>query len=141
MSSKKELYRDMRKGKLAGVCAGVAEYFGWELWMVRIVFISGFLLTGGSFFLLAYVVGWLILDKKPSGVMDKQESKLNFSDYEESPKRKVEVKSRVWQAGEPPIQAFHDIDRSFGSLEQRLRKMESYVTSSEFQLNRELNKL
>ncbi|MCY7295969.1 envelope stress response membrane protein PspC [Alteromonas sp. a30] len=140
MSNGRELHRDMQKGKLAGVCAGVAEYFGWELWMVRIVFISGFLLTGGSFFLLAYIVGWLILDKKPT-TGKQTESKLNFFGHEDKTRHKVEVKSRVWQAGEPPVQAFQDIDKSFDSLEQRLRKMESYVTSSEFQLNREFSKL
>ena len=139
MNKGRELHRDMSKGKLAGVCAGVAEYFGWELWLVRIVFISGFLLTGGSFFLLAYIVGWLILDKKPS----EKSKNLGFDapEYKENGSRKVEVKSRVWQAGEPPVQAFQDIDKSFSVLEQRLRKMESYVTSSEFQLNREFSKL
>lgn len=142
---KKELYRDTEKGKIAGVCAGVAEYFGWELWLVRIIFISGFLLTG-SFFFMAYVIGWFVLDKKSSA--DIQKSPLskaadttkgwvsNLGDDV-----KVEVKSKVWQAGEPPKQAFKDINNHFVKLELRLRKMESYVTSSEFQLNREFNKL
>ncbi len=139
MRKGKELYRDMSKGKLAGVCAGLAEYFGWELWLVRIVFISGVLLTGGSFFVLAYIVGWLVLDKK--GTNKSQEPSHNPFDVKADEGHKVEVKSRVWQAGEPPRQAFSDINHSFESLEQRLRKMESYVTSSEFQLNREFNKL
>lgn len=140
MKKGKELHRDMSKGKLAGVCAGIAEYFGWELWLVRIVFISGVLLTGGSFFVLAYAIGWFVLDKKPSG--KSPEAKLNPFDVKvEEEGHKVEVKSRVWQSGEPPVQAFHEINHSFDTLEQRLRKMESYVTSSEFQLNREFSKL
>lgn len=63
MNIKRELYRDQEKGRVAGVCAGLAEYFGWELWLVRIIFVSGFLLTGGSFFFVGYVVAWFILDK------------------------------------------------------------------------------
>lgn len=148
MNIKKELYRDPEKGKLAGVCAGIAEYFGWELWLVRIVFISGILLTG-SFFFLAYFVGWFILDKKPKGFESRQGKAKDFADRSNGKgwasslddEVKVEVKSRVWQAGEPPKQAFHDIHQSFGKLEQRLRKVETYVTSSEFQLNREISKL
>lgn len=142
---KKELYRDTEKGKVAGVCAGIAEYFGWELWLVRIIFISGFLLTG-SFFFMAYIIGWFVLDKKS----DKGITKSAVSVAADRSKGwvsnlgddvKVEVKSKVWQAGEPPKQAFKDIHSQFGKLELRLRKMESYVTSSEFQLNREFNKL
>ena len=32
----KELYRDTRNGKIGGVCAGIAQYFGIEPWIVRI---------------------------------------------------------------------------------------------------------
>ena len=142
---KKELYRDTEKGKVAGVCAGIADYFGWELWLVRIIFISGVLLTG-SFFFMAYIIGWLVLDKKTPEMARKA---MNTSKMKEGKgwvcnaddDVKVEVKSKIWQAGEPPKQAFKDIHNHFGKLELRLRKMETYVTSSEFQLNREFNKL
>lgn len=30
---KRELYRDHQNGKVAGVCAGLADYFGWEAWL------------------------------------------------------------------------------------------------------------
>lgn len=144
MNTKRQLYRDPQKGRIAGVCAGLAEYFGWELWLVRIIFVSGFLLTGGSFFFVGYVVAWFILDKKPGSSKGPSKSSNSARDewpYETENETKVEVKSRVWQAGEPPIQAFHDIERNFEVLERKLRKMESYVTSSEFQLNREFSKL
>lgn len=59
----------------------------------------------------------------------------------EDESEKVVVKSKVWQAGEPPKQAFIDIKQRFEKNETRLRKMETYVTSTEFQLNRELSKL
>lgn len=142
---KKELFRDTDKGKIAGVCAGIANYFGWELWLVRIIFISGVLLTG-SFFFMAYIIGWFILEKKPSGEGRKAEpfgfkdkGKGWVSNAEEEVK--VEVKSKIWQAGEPPKQAFKDIHNNYGKLELRLRKLETYVTSAEFNLNREISKL
>lgn len=139
MIVKKDLYRDPDKGKIAGVCAGIAEYFGWELWLVRIIVISGVLLSG-SFFLVAYVAAWFILDKKEV-VQSRAGNSINVQSSNSQPETSVEVKAKVWQAGEPPRQAFYDINRRFSSMETRLRKMETYVTSSEFQLNREINRL
>ncbi|MBE1299126.1 MAG: envelope stress response membrane protein PspC [Alteromonadaceae bacterium] len=145
MSIKREFFRDPEKGKIAGVCAGIADYFGWELWLVRIIFVSGTLLTGG-FFPMAYIIGWFILDKKPSAhaaPTAKPTTKAKGKGWVSSAADdvKVEVKSKIWQAGEPPKQAFRDINSSFSKLENRLRKVETYVTSSEYQLNREINRL
>jgi len=147
------LHRDPSKGKIAGVCAGIAEYFGMEIWLVRILTLTGFFLLGGSFFFIGYIAAWFILEKKPHGVSAKprddefatknQHNKTQgkgWHNVSEEPE-KVVVKSKVWQAGEPPKQAFIDIKQRFAKNETRLRKMETYVTSTEFQLNRELSKL
>ena len=40
----RELYRDTQNGKLSGVCAGIANYFGCEVWLIRILVISAALL-------------------------------------------------------------------------------------------------
>ena len=56
---KKQLNRIPEQGKIAGVCAGVAEYTGTEPWLVRIIWFSGLVLSGG-FFLVAYIAGWFI---------------------------------------------------------------------------------
>ena len=58
-----ELYRNTSQGKLAGVCAGIADYFGWETWLVRILVVSGVLL-GMGWFIVIYIAAWFILDKK-----------------------------------------------------------------------------
>jgi len=50
---KRELLRDDANGKIAGVCAGIADYFGWELWLVRIITVSAiFLGVGGCAYAL-----------------------------------------------------------------------------------------
>ena len=37
----KKLYRDPQNGMIAGVCAGVAEYFGWDpTWVLSLIHIS-----------------------------------------------------------------------------------------------------
>jgi len=139
MMVKKDLFRDPDRGKVAGVCAGIAEYFGWELWLVRIIVVSGVLLSG-SFFLVAYVAAWFILDKK-AVVQSRTNLSSTGKNQSTQDEVSVEVKAKVWQAGEPPRQAFYDINKRFSHMETRLRKMETYVTSSEFQLNREINRL
>ncbi len=53
---KKELLRDDRNGKIAGVCAGLADYFGWELWLVRVVALAAVLLGFGSFLPVLYLL-------------------------------------------------------------------------------------
>jgi phage shock protein C len=141
-----ELYRNPSQGKIAGVCAGLADYFGWETWLVRILVVSGVLL-GMGWFIVIYIAAWFILDKKTGSLKKKnQQTKSQYSaETNESEdnlsSESIKVKSRIWQAGEPPKQAFHDIRRKFKLLEKELRQMEHYVTSPEFTVSREINKL
>lgn len=159
------LYRDSEKGKIAGVCAGIANYFGVEIWLVRIIAVSSLLLGVGGFSVVAYIAGWFILDKQPrtkSGFnrtrqthAEGSNAKRSFytSAYEKEQERaeheyadnayydSIKVKAKIWQQGEPAQQALHDVSDKFSSLERKIRTMEKYVTSAEFSVNREINKL
>ena len=157
--SRGELYRNTRQGKLAGVCAGIADYFGWESWLVRILVVSGVLL-GMGWFIVIYIAAWFILDKKPinlghnhrngqrghfghsqANYQSKQQGSGQQGFDEDITNESIKVKSRIWQAGEPPKQAFHDIRRKFKILELELQVIERYVTSPEFTVSREINQL
>ena len=144
-----ELYRNTEQGKIAGVCAGIADYFAWEVWLVRILVVSA-VLFGMPFLILGYIAGWFILDKtsekKTKG--NHQASESQYAKRQPQGKQKVDVtnesikvKTRIWQAGEPPKQALYDIRRKFRSLEKQVQAMEQYVTSAEFNISREINKL
>lgn len=150
-----ELYRNASQGKIAGVCAGIADYFGWESWLVRILVVSGVLL-GMGWFVVIYIAAWFILDKKTGSAANakrnaafSQNGQQQASQYAKAQQdtddditnESIKVKSRVWQAGEPPKQAFHDIRRKFQTLERELQVIERYVTSAEFTVSREINKL
>ena len=37
----RRLYRDPRRQKIGGVCAGIARYYGMEPWVVRIIAVTG----------------------------------------------------------------------------------------------------
>lgn len=55
----KKLYRSQTDKKIAGVCGGVAEYFGIDSTLVRLGWIL-FTFAGGSG-ILAYVIAWIIM--------------------------------------------------------------------------------
>ena len=160
-----ELFRIKSEGKIAGVCAGIADYFGMETWLVRILTITAFLLLAGPFVLVAYIALWLILEDKRvvatssykgkgfanktgdaySNANSYQGKGFKNSDvktqYNETGHHKVEVKSKVWQAGVVPRQALIDIKQQYATVESKLQKLESYVTSKEFEINREISRL
>ena len=65
MKTGTSLYRDPKNGKIAGVCAGIADYFNLETWLVRILTVTAFFLLAGPFILVTYVAAWFILDFVP----------------------------------------------------------------------------
>ncbi|MDN3378081.1 MULTISPECIES: envelope stress response membrane protein PspC [unclassified Pseudoalteromonas] len=133
MNTKRELLRDPVRGKIAGVCAGLSDYFNMELWLVRIIFVTAVLLAGGPLFVVAYIAAWFILDKKPAN-----SPASSYATQHEDP---LEVKFKVWQKGEPPRRALQDLKDRLGRVDSRLQEMERYVTSTEFTVSREINKL
>lgn len=142
---KRELLRDDRNGKLAGICAGLADYFGWELWLIRIVLVASVLMGFGGFLVVLYIAGWFVLEKK--SVAERRTGSMGTSATTEQfhatavVDRPVELKTRVWQRGESPRQALLHLNQQFEHIEQRIRSIESYVTSNKFQLDREISRL
>lgn len=59
--STKKLVRDIKNKKLAGVCAGVAKYFGMDVTLVRIIWLV--LALMGSLGLWIYLILMLVLPK------------------------------------------------------------------------------
>ena len=53
------LSRDVANKKVAGVCAGIARRLGWDVTIVRVVFIAAILFKGIG--LLAYLIGWVCM--------------------------------------------------------------------------------
>ena len=56
------LYRGRNK-KIAGVCSGIAEYFGWDPTVVRLAWVI-FMLAGGSG-ILAYIIAMVVMPERP----------------------------------------------------------------------------
>ncbi|MBB1361618.1 MULTISPECIES: envelope stress response membrane protein PspC [unclassified Shewanella] len=128
-SNGRTLYRNPKNGKVAGVCSGIADYFNFETWLVRVIAVSIFLLGGTGIVFVVYIALWMILDIKPQNLDNKE----NHKD--------IEIKKKIWQAGEPAKQALFDVNRQFNGLELRLRRLEEHVTSDNFDLKRQINSL
>lgn len=66
------LYRLPREAKILGVCAGLADYFGMDVTLMRIVFVILAFLTGGGMVILYFVLA-LIMPSADRPVASKNE--------------------------------------------------------------------
>jgi phage shock protein C len=124
--NKKRLYRDPENAKLGGVCAGIADYFDIEVWLVRLLVVSVFLFTAGFLVILIYIVAYFTLDEIP------EEQQWQQNAY-----KKHRVKKKAWQTGESAQQILENISIELDKMQQKIEQMENYVTSVEYEINRE----
>jgi len=61
----KKLYRSRANRMIAGVCSGLADFFGIDPTVVRLVFVAGTLLGFGSFILI-YLVLFIVVPEEPA---------------------------------------------------------------------------
>jgi phage shock protein PspC (stress-responsive transcriptional regulator) len=62
----KRLVRSTNDRKIAGVCAGVADYFDIDPTIVRVVWLLATLIPGPN--ILAYIILWIAVPEGPTGV-------------------------------------------------------------------------
>lgn len=55
----REFRLDKSRGNVMGVCAGIADYFGVDVTLVRIAWVLGTLLGAGSLILVYLVIGMI----------------------------------------------------------------------------------
>jgi phage shock protein C len=119
------LRRDVRRGKIAGVCAGLADYFGWNVKWLRI----GWILATVFFFpmpAVAYALCALFIPR---------------SDGTPPPWRSPEDE-RFWRNfSVRPRATFSEMKHRFRALDARIAEMERAVTSSEYGLRKQFRDL
>lgn len=57
-----QLARSRNQKMFGGVCGGLAEYFGWNVTTVRLVFVISCILPGPQ--VLIYLLLWLLMPKQ-----------------------------------------------------------------------------
>ena len=121
-SPRTTLYRDKHNAKLMGVCAGIADYTGINVFWFRIGMVILAITMGWP--ILAYFVAGFLLNKKPPYLYRDASEQKYWQSVRQSPKRTArEIRS-----------SFRDIDR-------RLAEVEAHYVSSNPRLTAEIERL
>ena len=125
MTERRRLYQDRERGVFLGVCAGLADFFGFDLTLVRLITAIGAFLFFPTV-LIGYFVLALLLPKRPS---DEREA---YDEYSQSLRRRVRSS---------PHSTLDNVRYRFSELDTRLQRLEKYLTSTRFKLDQEFESL
>ncbi|TJY60799.1 PspC domain-containing protein [Sinimarinibacterium sp. CAU 1509] len=121
------LRRYPKQGWIAGVCVGLGEFFGWNVKLIRVLLIASFVVSGFFPVGVIYLALWYLMDE---------------AELDDAGRSRPYTPSGGPSTPPSPHTASNtELSSRFARLEQRLRNMEDCVTSSEFELRRELRKL
>jgi phage shock protein C len=119
-----KFYLDKQNSKWMGVCAGIADYTGLDVTLVRIGMVLGTILGSGAL-IIVYLAAGLIAPPKPR--------ELSYESKEDA---------KFWQGVRAsPRRTVRDVRSRFREIDRRLADVETYVTSSNTSLSREIEKL
>ncbi len=122
--SRTRFYRDKRNGKFLGVCSGVADYTGFDVTLIRVCLVAAIIMGSGAPLLLYFVAAMMTPDKP---------RELAVADREEK---------QFWQGVRAsPTRTARDIRSRFKDIDRRLADIESYVTTENRSLAREIDQL
>ncbi len=122
--SRSRLYRDPENGRVMGVLAGLADYMGVRVGVLRCLFILGCLFGWFIPFVPAYFIAGFLLEPKPDDL------------YEDA------SEEAFWRSvRRAPDYTTHDLKQKLAAVDRRIQEMEAYLTSKRFRLDRELKGL
>jgi phage shock protein C len=121
-------YVDKQKGKIKGVCAGFAEYFGMDVTWVRLLAL-GSLTVLGPLSIIAYFVAASSATERPPEL------------EREVARQDVEEKEFWKKVRRNPRATARSIRARFRDIDRRLAQAEAYLTSPDKRLAREIDGL
>ena len=122
--SRTKFYLDKRHGKVMGACAGIADYTGLDVTLVRIGLVAAIILGAGAIIPVYFIAGW-IADDQPREVADETRDQRKF-----------------WQGVRAsPSQSARDIRGRMREIDRRLADIEQFVTTENRSLAREIEEL
>jgi phage shock protein C len=123
-ASRTRFYRNRRDGKVLGVCAGIADYTGVDVGLVRLMFVASLFLSGGSILPVYFIAGILAPNRPREFESETPDERQFWQGVRASPGRTARAISG----------RLRDIDR-------RLADIEHYVTTENRSLAREIESL
>ncbi|NEZ03388.1 envelope stress response membrane protein PspC [Wenzhouxiangella sp. XN201] len=118
--SRNRLYRNKERGILGGVCAGIADWTGFNLTALRVITVL-LAIPFTPVMVIGYIVLWILVPKRPINLYRDKRDEAFWQEVRRGPKDGV---SRL--------------NQRFRELDKRLQRMEAWLTSSEYRIDREL---
>ena len=119
-ANRNRLYRDKDRAIIAGVCAGLADWTGVNRNGLRLIVVL-LALPFTFVMVVGYLVLWLLLPKRPRDLYRDADEEEFWQEVRRSPRDSV-----------------GHLNRRFRGLDERLQRMEAWMTSSEYRIDREL---
>lgn len=121
--SRTRFYLDKHNKKWAGVCAGIADYTGVDVTLVRVGVVMLTILTQGAMGAAYIMTAWLAPQKPSSLYVDRDDQKF-------------------WQGVRAnPSRSAQEIRSTFRDIDRRLADIETYYVSKNTQLSEEIERL
>lgn len=120
---RRQFTRNADRAVIAGVCAGLADHFGFKLCVTRALAVIALFMACP----LAIIIYFAVVFLTPTS-----------HDPERHPRRRRRTRS---ESPSSPSSTLSDVRRRYQSLDSRLARLERYVTSARFNLDEEFRKL
>lgn len=120
--NRNRLYRNRKRGLLAGVCAGISDWSGFNLTALRV----GMVLLALPFtavIIVGYLALALLLPVAPADL---------YAD---------EADEKFWrETRRAPVEGVSALNSRYRRLDERLQRMEAWLTSREYRIRQEIDK-
>lgn len=120
-----KFYLDKQNKKFKGVCSGIADYTGIDVTIIRIGLVVLTFVGGGPWTVIAYFITAWMAPVKPQAMVNETPEQTKF-----------------WQGVRAsPARTVRDVRSRFREIDRRLAEVETFVTSSNSRLAREIEQL
>jgi phage shock protein C len=119
-----KLYRNRNEAIFFGVCAGLADFLGFDRTVTRVITVLAALLFPPTVVVAYFILG-LLLQKAPESGLDQSSEQYRLT-------RRIRAE---------PHATLDSIRHRFRELDRRLQRLEKHVTSKKFRLEREFEGL
>jgi len=128
---------------LGGVCAGIADSFGFNLRVLRVLALIAFFLAMPMAIIVYLAIVFLVPAKAGSSHGPASEDRIRPrpSRKERRAERKRAQRHAEQESNFATAEAAAHVRSKCRSLEQRLASLEKYITSSRYQLDSEFRRL
>lgn len=115
------IYRS-RNGVILGICKGLADYYDFSVFWVRVVMVGILLVSGFWPVIGIYLIAALFMKPEPVQPLENDDEREFYHSYVHSPSN-----------------AAQRLKKKFQDLDRRIRRMEDTVTGRDYEWERKFN--